>query len=237
MKGLITCAGMGTRLGLLTEKNNKTLLKINGKSIIEVILDTFNRYGIKDVVVVTGHSYDKVEGLLKNKVKFAYNPFYQISGILCSIWFSRRFLEGSDFIFVTGDSVFHPRVLELCMKTSGDIVMCIEKKKCDAEDSKVVIKNGKITDIGKNISVKDAVGEFTGMLKVSAKASKVFFQELDLILKETRLNAYVADLLLRLKDKGIKLVPVYTESHTRVEIDYPEDLEAAKKLYMRIRAL
>jgi choline kinase len=233
MKALITCAGMGTRLGILTEKTNKTLLKLNGKMIIEVILDILDRYNIKnkDTVVIGGHAYNKVEEVLKDKVNLIYNPFYQISGILCSIWFARGYLEQEEFVFITGDSIFHPSILELCIEKDGDIVVCVDKKKCDAEDSKVIIKNEEIIDLGKNIAPHKATGEFIGMLKVSKNASKAFFKEVDLILKETRLNSYVSDLLLRLKNKGIRLLPVYTQNYPRIEIDYPKDLEIGKEIY------
>ncbi|MBD3295922.1 MAG: NTP transferase domain-containing protein [Candidatus Omnitrophica bacterium] len=232
MKALITCAGMGTRLGLLTENNNKALVELSdGRSIIEVMFDILDKKGIEEKVVVTGHYFNKVEDVLKGKATTVYNPFYQISGILASIWFARQHLEGKEFIFVTSDSIFHPSVLEVCMKSKADIAVCIEKKSCDAEDSKVVIKNDQILDIGKDIPINEASGEFIGMLKFSAAASKAFFAEVDAVLKESKLNSYVADVLLRLREKGLKLEPCYTETLPRIEIDYPEDLEKGRQIF------
>ena len=232
MKALITCAGMGTRLGLLTENNNKALLELSeGKSILDVMLNILDKQGIEEKVVVTGHYFDKVEGALKGQATTVYNPFYQVSGILCSIWFARQYLEGEEFIFVTCDSIFHPSVLKQCIESKGDITVCIDKKTCDAEDSKVIIQDDGILNIGKDIPVNEASGEFIGMLKFSAEASKAFFDEVDMILKESKLNFYVADVLLRLKDKGLKLIPCYTDNLPRIEIDYPEDLEKGRQIF------
>lgn len=232
MKALITCAGMGTRLGVLTENNNKALLDIgDGSTILDVMLKIFNKQGISDKIVVTGHHYDKVEDALNGQARTVYNPFYEVSGILCSIWFARQHLEGEEFVFVTSDSIFHPSVLKECVSTKGDIAVCIEKKACDAEDSKVILDGDDIRDIGKDIPIKKAAGEFIGMLKFSAEASKAFFTEVDSVLKESKLNYYVADVLLRLKNKGLSLVPCYTESLPRIEIDYPEDLEKGRQIF------
>jgi choline kinase len=232
MKVLITCAGMGTRLGVLTENNNKALLELSdGRSILDVMMAILAKQDIEEKIVVTGHHYDKVEKALNGKAITLYNPFYQISGILASIWFAREYLEGEEFIFVTSDSIFHPSVLKKCASKKSGIAVCIEKKECDAEDSKVIIRDEQILDIGKDIPIDKASGEFIGMLKLSSDASKAFFAEVDTFLKEAKLNAYVADVLIRLRDKGVQLTPCYTGDLPRIEIDYPEDLEQGRRIF------
>jgi L-glutamine-phosphate cytidylyltransferase len=163
-----------------------------------------------------------------------FNPFYSISGILPSIWLAKDFIGNDDFIFLTADSIYHPSILHDCLSAKGNIVVCVQKKKCDAEDSKVVIKNGRITNMGKNIKRDIATGEFMGMMKVTKKSVNKFFNELDSILKEGRLNGYVTDVLTRLSKKGLRLSTVYTGSKPYIEIDTPEDLTKARKLFAKI---
>jgi choline kinase len=231
MKALITAAGMGTRFKELVRDNNKCLLEIGNRSLLDISLNNLNKYGINEVVIVTGHSYDKVEKKLSGRAFFVYNPFYKISGILPSIWLARHKIGLDSFIFITGDSVYHPSILEKCIDTTADIVICVKKKKCDAEDSKIIIKNKKITAMGKDIKEKDATGEFMGMMKISKNATKSFFDTVDALLKEGRLNAYVADVLMELKYKGIKPVVVYAGSKPYIEIDTPLDLKRARKIF------
>jgi len=234
MKALITAAGMGTRLGKLTEDNNKGLIKIGKKSLLSISLYNLYRNNVRDVAVVTGHAFKKVEKELSGKARFVFNPFYSISGILPSIWLARDFIVDDDFVFLTTDSIYDPSILSDCLSAKGDIVICVQKKKCDAEDSKVVIKNNRIMSMGKDIKRDIATGEFMGMMKVNKKSAAKFFNGVDSVLKQGRLNGYVTDVLTMLSKKGLRLSMVYTGSRPYIEIDTPEDLMKAKKQFSKI---
>lgn len=55
MRGLIVAGGLGTRLGSLTQSNNKHLLPIYDKPMIFYPLETLVSAGIKDIgIVVSG---------------------------------------------------------------------------------------------------------------------------------------------------------------------------------------
>ncbi len=51
MKAVILCAGMGTRLGHLTENCPKVMLPINGRPLLEHHIDWLIRYGVRDFYV------------------------------------------------------------------------------------------------------------------------------------------------------------------------------------------
>ena len=59
MKAIIIAAGSATRLGELTKKIPKGLLKINDKSIIELQLEQFRRNNILDVIIITGPNHEQ----------------------------------------------------------------------------------------------------------------------------------------------------------------------------------
>jgi choline kinase len=231
MKAIITAAGVGSRLGKATEKNNKCLLKVHGKMLLEISVDILRSQGIREIVVVTGHCYGKVEKALNGKATFVYNPFYQVSGILPSVWLCRNHVENNDFVFITGDSLYHPDILKDCIREKGDIAVCVEKKNCDEEDSKVIIKNHKIVNMGKNIELEKANGEFVGIMKVRKKANRKAFDAIEKVLKQGRLNAYMTDVLMELKKERFPLTIFYTNPHPRIEIDYPEDFVKAKGIF------
>ena len=55
MKAIIVAAGVGSRLGELTKELPKSLIDINGKSIIERQILSFKKFGIDNIVIIRGH--------------------------------------------------------------------------------------------------------------------------------------------------------------------------------------
>lgn len=231
MKALITAAGKGTRLRHITRDGNKCLLKIEQQSLLETSIRHLNDSGIREIVVVTGHASDQVRGELSSKVDFAHNPFYEVSGILASLWLARGLIGREDFVFITGDAIYHPDILKRCIDAQGDIVICVKKGKCDAEAVKVIIHEGAIVDIGKNIPPGQADNEFMGMMKVTPAGNRLVFDMVDRYLQEGRLNAYLSDVLTGLQRSGTRIDFIDTNGDPYVEIDTPEDYEQAKKYF------
>ena len=59
MKAIIIAAGQGLRLGDLTKNLPKSLLDINGKSILERQTELLQANGITEIIVVTGPNQEK----------------------------------------------------------------------------------------------------------------------------------------------------------------------------------
>src|SRR6185436_11743706 len=61
MKAVILAAGKGTRMGELTNALPKPMLKVQGRPILEHILEGLITAGIRDVFIVTGWRADVIE--------------------------------------------------------------------------------------------------------------------------------------------------------------------------------
>lgn len=61
MKAMIMAAGRGTRLGKITETIPKALVNINGKSLLQIAVETCTRYGFNDIIVNVHYLADMVE--------------------------------------------------------------------------------------------------------------------------------------------------------------------------------
>ncbi len=59
MKALIIAAGAGKRIGRFAEELPKSLIDINGKSILENQISLFRKNYINDIVVITGPYKEK----------------------------------------------------------------------------------------------------------------------------------------------------------------------------------
>ena len=68
MKAVVLAAGLGTRMGKLTEETPKGLLKVVGREIIYRSLKTLENLGVEEFVVITNPKYkEKYEEFLKKR--------------------------------------------------------------------------------------------------------------------------------------------------------------------------
>jgi len=233
MRALILAAGRGLRLHPHTLDIPKCLLKVGGKELLEYQLDALYSYNIKGVALVTGHHADKVKGKAGNRAKCIFNPLYDKGGILFSFQAAKDYVYGKEFIYMAGDIIFHPKILELILNQKGDIVLGVEKKECDEEDSKALISEGEIIKMGKKIkpvSNKELMTEFVHIAKFSEKGSQLFFDSISDVFKEHGKYAFMMDALNAVIKRGIKLIPVYVSDLPRIEIDFIGDLEKARNM-------
>ena len=73
---VILAGGMGTRLGRLTKKIPKALVRINGKPFIHYQLTLLSKQGIKEVILCIGHLGSKIKSFVGSGKKFNLNVKY-----------------------------------------------------------------------------------------------------------------------------------------------------------------
>jgi len=61
MKGLIFCAGLGTRFKPWTDHHPKALAVVNGKSLLQRNVEYLQQYEIRDLIVNVHHFADQIE--------------------------------------------------------------------------------------------------------------------------------------------------------------------------------
>lgn len=116
---VISCAGIGSRLGLAT---TKALININGKSLIAWQLDYFRN--LKDIRIVVGfQAQDVIKEVLKYRkdVTFIYNHNYFDTKTGMSFYLGAKDAFGSETVLeYDGDLLVHPDDIEICLKTDGE---------------------------------------------------------------------------------------------------------------------
>ena len=80
----------------------------------------------------------------------------------------------------------------------------------------------------------EAHAEFMGLAKFSKKGIEIFKEEMEKELK-TNLNAFFWHPFWTLINKGHKVYYVNNTDKPWTEIDFPEDLEKAKEIYLRLK--
>jgi len=219
MQGLILAAGIGTRMGDIGIP--KCLLKINGVSIIEYQINCFKKIGINDILVICGYQSEKIKNLLKQQVRFLYNPKFRETNNIYSMWMAYNNLE-EDFICVYGDLMFEPNILKKCSLIKSEIGLMIEKNTRD-ETMKVRIDKKNVLEVNKKIPNNSADGNFIGMAKFTKTGAKKLFHEIDLLIKNNNTDAYYTLAIENLINEDMKIGYDITDGLLWVDID--EDAE------------
>ena len=247
MKVIIIAAGSSTRLSNEIHDIPKGLLKINDKSIIDIQLDLYQKNQLSDITIITGPNRDKFE--LKN-VTYIQDYKFQDHDVLGSLMAAKSIIN-DDILTSYSDIIFEEKILKSMTEFTGDIGIAVDldwEKNYDGRDQHpkseaenvLFDKEGNILEIRKNIQKPDLkIGEFTGIVKLSRNASKIFldkYSELEKSHKGKFHNApslekaLISDMLQELIVSGIRVSPIYV-SGKWCEIDTPQDLQKARKLF------
>ena len=157
---IICCAGMGTRLGIGT---TKSLIKIDGKSIIERELDLLRAYD--DIRIVVGFQAEEVikeVNKIRNDIMFVFNNDYKNTGPADSV---NKALRGARkyVVIVDGDLLINRADFEKLLAYPNEcIAVCYGHS---YEPIYVSIENEKVIDINET----SGNGEWSCVTKVLSK--------------------------------------------------------------------
>ena len=246
MKVIILAAGMSSRLRPLTSNKPKCMLKLSNETLIERQIKIFHSHNISDITIVTGYRSEVIDIPDVNYVK---NKNYETTNINESLFCALE--PSSSPILVTySDIVFEQKIIQQMLEFTGGIGLAVNLnwKKCYqnrnmhplSEAENVLVENGKILQIRKNISKSlenQQIGEFLGIMMLSSEHVKILLERYSYLKKNhvgafhnssSLSNAYITDMLQEIINCGVTVNPIFTEGKW-CEIDTPEDLKNAEK--------
>lgn len=237
LKAVILAAGIGSRLGELTQDKPKSLLKINEQTLIEYQIEILQDFGIRneDIYIIAGHKFEILKNFLSNRyhVNFIFNSKYQKWNNIYSFYLIKTIpFITENFLLINSDTLFHRNIMENVSKVFSDswnyLVVDVDKK-LDVEEMKVLIEHGFIKKIDKSLNPKTANGEYIGLAKFNRPKLNTLFQCI-----ESQINQgltylwYENSLDLALDSLRLKYIP--TMGYPWIEIDTLEDYQMALKL-------
>jgi len=112
MKAVILAAGKGTRMRELTSELPKPMLRVQGKPILEHILDGILAAGIREVFIVTGFRAEVIENHFGNgsnwKATIVYGRQIVQDGTGKAPEVAKEFVGSSPFLLTYGDILVKP---------------------------------------------------------------------------------------------------------------------------------
>lgn len=127
-RAIIMAAGLGNRMHPLTLTVPKPLIRVNGKPMIETIIDGLHANGIYEIYIVVGHLKEQFYYLEKDysDVKLINNPYYNKCNNISSLYVAREFLD--DVIILDGDQIiYNNSILRPEFERSGYNAIYVDK--------------------------------------------------------------------------------------------------------------
>ena len=111
-RAIFIAAGFGTRLVPVTLNTPKPLVRVNGKRIIDGLIDACLEAGISEIYIVRGYLAEQFDQLLYKypMIRFLENPLYNeannISSSLCA-----RYMLSNAYVFEADLLIYNPKII------------------------------------------------------------------------------------------------------------------------------
>lgn len=235
MRAVVLAAGTGSRLGEITKARTKGMVPVNGKPLIDYLMDFFEPGFFDEILVVGGFFYEDLRDHLKKqnypRVRVIENPDY-LKGNIFTLLRALKEFSGDSFLITNVDHIY-PRTMFERMKTafSSDITaMCDFDRTLGADDMKVKLrKDGKsIAAISKQLTDFDC--GYIGMTYVDSLKEKIYRTAAAKAVERFGEKAVVENILQILAEDE-KTAPVICDlsSIGWYEIDTPDELAHAEE--------
>lgn len=132
MQALILAAGMGKRLGELTKGNTKCMVKVNGVTLIDRVLEQLSKLSINRIIIVIGYEGQKLKEYIGDRymgkdIVYVENPIYNKTNNIYSLALAKDYLTQDDTILLESDLIFEDSIFDLLLNDRNPNVALVAK--------------------------------------------------------------------------------------------------------------
>ncbi len=233
MRYIILAAGKGTRLHPLTKKCPKCMYNLEAdKSVIQTMIANIRLCDPSaEFIVVTGFMRKEIEEHLKDVV-FVYNPFYEITNSIASLWFAKEYLTG-DITILNADIVAEEKLIRnvIVQKLAGAKILLDSSIKQNG-DYNVQVKDDIVVVMSKELT--NYYGEYAGITKLDSSSAEILRQEVEYMIHDQNYDQWYENALVQLIFKNdFKLGFIDIAEYNWAEIDTVDDLITSKEIFSK----
>ena len=244
MQAIILAAGMGRRLGELTQENTKCMVPVNGVRLIDRMLSQLSTLKLNRVVIVVGYKGKELVEYIGNryddrlKIEYAENPVYDKTNNIYSLSIVKQQLQEDDTLLIESDLIFEDKMFDMILKDPypNIALVAIYETWMDGTMVRIDADNNIVNFVPKKAfkySEVDSYYKTVNIYKFSREFSEqVYVPFLDAYCKVMGNNEYYEQVLrvITLLDKAeLKALPIGNERW--YEIDDVQDLDIAENLF------
>ena len=132
MQAIILAAGMGKRLKDLTANNTKCMVKVNGVTLIERMLQQLDGYNLSRIVIVIGYQGEKLKDFIKQlsistAITYIENSIYDKTNNIYSLALAKNWLVEDDTLLLESDLIFEDSVLNMLIDDARPSLALVDK--------------------------------------------------------------------------------------------------------------
>ena len=226
IQAVILAAGMGTRLGRPFPKPLTPLS--DGRTIMEQQIDNLRQVFGADVRITTvvGFKLDLILEAFPD-VTYIYNEAYDQTNTNRSLLKALRLSTEGGVLWMNGDVVFDPQVLEKVsdLMQSDTSFICVDTAAVGDEEVKYTVDtDGYVDELSKQ--VVNARGEAVGINFVSATDKPTLIDRLSECSDD---DYFERGIELAISHDSMRVMPVDIGEFFAVEVDFEEDLTRANE--------
>lgn len=178
MKAILLAAGKGSRISKVIPDVPKCTLDVGGTPLVVRTINMLKKHNI-DVTIVVGYRHKVIEELLKDyDVNIVYNPFFDVTNSIGSLWMAKDSLVEEDTIVANADVFWDETLLETLLLSEGENAMLADSSRADDGDYFFLVEDGKLVKFGKELERDERNCEYVGIGFMRASFVEKFKQRL-----------------------------------------------------------
>lgn len=224
MNAFLLAAGKGSRISKNIPDIPKSTLDVAGKPLIIRTIEMLKKRGIT-VTVVVGYRHQVIEDLLKDyDVNIVYNPFFDVTNSIGSLWFAKSYFQEEDTIIANADVYWDDSMLDVLVNTKKDNAMLADSARTLVGDYFFYEKDGCLIKYGKELKIEERNCEYVGVAFLKSTFVKEFVLRLEEMIEKQDHSLWWENVLYSfIKERDIHVVDV--KGHFWAEIDTIEDYD------------
>lgn len=151
-RAIIMAAGLGNRMRPVTDSIPKPLVKVNGRRMIDTVIEGLHRNGINEIYIVVGYLKEQFYCLTKEYpgVTILENPLYDKCNNISSLYVARDYIE--EAIILDGDQIiYNDSILSPEFEKSGYNAVWTDG---DTNEWLMQVENGKVISCSRTGGIK-----------------------------------------------------------------------------------
>ena len=243
MQAIILAAGMGRRLGELTQNNTKCMLEVNGIRLIDRYLKQLAKYNLDRIVIVVGSEGQKLIDYIQTNypnrnIEFVNNPIYDKTNNIYSLALAKEYLCNDDTILMESDLIVEDAIIDKLVNHPDKDIALVAKYEQWMDGTMVRIDDNRrilqfIPKTGFRYEEADEYYKTVNIYKFSSEfSSRQYIPFLEAYCKVMGNNEYyeqVLSVLTLLQNTSLRALPIGNEKW--YEIDDVQDLDIASTLF------